>query len=325
MTTPAIGPISQLFPQSQLGQGGFPTQQSQQQPFMSRNLTQDLGLPNFTSQYATALAQDFRGLLFLSTGNPYNSPLMETMAYSQIPNVNLPVTQFSPRNPLNSSIDSIFNAPLFQNGALGAGLLQGNGNAMGQMTGGGQQTGSIFAPQQQQGGLQPIPQQGGNSLEQSIAQLQQQIQQDTLGLQYLMQQQQAQQQQQGGLPIQQGQGFPSQQQMGLTSLVSPVANGDSQQQLALQAWMNPQALQGLSTPIVGGKVQTTPVGQGYASPLVQGQGYGMPNTVPQGVAYGNASTTMQGYDFPQQQQISPYASQGGYPAYATTGGQMMYP
>jgi hypothetical protein len=396
---------------------GGPTQQP---PALPRNLTQSLGLPNFTSQYGSGLAQDLRGQLFLFTGNPAISPLIETMAYSQIPNFNMPVSQFSPNNPLNASIDSLYNAPLLQNASLGGGLAIGTGNVMGQMMGAGQ-TGSVFAPQQstqqgfstlplqQQGGFQQMPQQGGSAADQSITQLQQQIQLQTLNLQYLIQQRQVQQQQtqyQAQLQNlqqqaqqqaafqqlqlqqqQQLQQFQLQAQPPIQSLVSPVANGVSQQQSTLQnlinptnlsqftspvdagssqqgnqlqALMNPQALQGYSSPIVNGQIQTAPpAGQGYASPTMQGygmqgaapqgfgygnasptmQGYGMQGAAPQGFGYGNASPTMQGYGMPQQQQqqqgygmpqqqqqqqYNPYAAQGGYPPYATAGGQIIY-
>ncbi|MCS6267884.1 MAG: hypothetical protein H2174_10005 [Vampirovibrio sp.] len=416
---------------------GGPTQQP---PALPRNLTQSLGLPNFTSQYGSGLAQDLRGQLFLFTGNPAISPLIETMAYSQIPNFNMPVSQFSPNNPLNASIDSLYNAPLLQNASLGGGLAIGTGNVMGQMMGAGQ-TGSVFAPQQstqqgfstlplqQQGSFQQMPQQGGIGVDQSITQLQQQIQLQTLNLQYLIQQRQVQQQQTQyqaqlqnlqlqaqqeaafqQLQLQQQQQLQqfqiqAQPQTGIQSLVSPVANGVSQQQSTLQnlinptnlsqvtspvdagssqqgnqlqALMNPQVLQGYSSPIVNGQIQTAPpAGQGYASPTMQG--YGMQGAAPQGFGYGNASPTMQGYGMPQQQQqppqgygmpqqqqqqqqgygmpqqqpqqqqgygmpqqqqqqqgygmpqqqqqqqqqYNPYDAQGGYPPYATAGGQII--
>jgi hypothetical protein len=378
---------------------GGPTQQP---PALPRNLTQSLGLPNFTSQYGSGLAQDLLGQLFLFTGNPAISPLIETMAYSQIPNFNMPVSQFSPNNPLNASIDSLYNAPLLQNASLGGGLAIGTGNVMGQMMGAGQ-TGSVFAPQQstqqgfstlplqQQGGFQQMPQQGGSAADQSITQLQQQIQLQTLNLQYLIQQRQVQQQQtqyQAQLQNlqqqaqqqaafqqlqlqqqQQLQQFQLQAQPPIQSLVSPVANGVSQQQSTLQNLINPTNLAQVTSAVdAGGQIQTTPpTGQGYASPTMQGygmqgaapqgfgygnasptmqgygmqgaapqgfdygnasptmQGYGMQGAAPQGFGYGNASPTMQGYGMPQQQQqYNPYDAQGGYPPYATAGGQIIY-
>ena len=268
---------------------GGPTQQP---PALPRNLTQSLGLPNFTSQYGSGLAQDLRGQLFLFTGNPAISPLIETMAYSQIPNFNMPVSQFDPNNPLNASIDSLYNAPLLQNASLGGGLAIGTGNVMGQMMGAGQ-TGSVFAPQQstqqgfstlplqQQGSFQQMPQQGGSAADQSITQLQQQIQ--------------------TAPPA--GQGY-----------ASPTMQGYGMQGAAPQGF-----------------------GYGNASPTMQG--YGMQGAAPQGFGYGNASPTMQGYGMPQQQQqqqgygmpqqqqqqqYNPYAAQGGYPPYATAGGQIIY-
>ena len=277
----------------------------QQPPALPRNLTQSLGLPNFTTQYGSGLAQDLRGQLFLFTGNPANSPLIETMAYSQIPNFTLPVSQFNPNNPLNASIDSLYNAPLLQNGVLGGGMFQSNGSTVG-----GGQTGSIFAPQQstqqgfptfppqqQQGGFQPIPQQqqlgGGNAptLGQVITGLQQQISQIMSVLQSFFQ---------GGGATQPPQqqpiyGYQPQPQTGIQSLVSPVTNGVSQQQSTLQNLINPMSLSQF-TSTVGG----TPVGQGYASPV------------------------MQGYGMSQQQQFNPYAAQSGYPPYATAGGQIIY-
>jgi hypothetical protein len=312
---------------------GGPTQQP---PALPRNLTQSLGLPNYTSQYGSGLAQDLRGQLFLFTGNPAVSPLIETMAYSQIPNFSMPVAQFSPNNPLNTSIDSLFNAPLLQNGTLGGGMAQGNGNMMG--GGGMQPQGSIFAqqPQQQQnfgfpqqGGFQPIPQQqnfqpaqqGGfqpaqqgavNTVGSVIAGLQQQISQITSLLQSLLQG--------GGGGVQQPQ---QQQQGGFQSLVSPVGNGLSQQQSNLQTLMNPMNLSQY-TSMVGGnpQAQMPPAGQGFANPTMQG--YGMQGASPQGYGYGNASPTMQGYGMPQQQQYNPYMAQGNVPPYATAGGQIMY-
>ena len=312
---------------------GGPTQQP---PALPRNLTQSLGLPNFTSQYGSGLAQDLRGQLFLLTGNPAISPLIETMAYSQIPNFNMPVSQFSPNNPLNASIDSLYNAPLLQNASLGGGLAIGTGNVMGQMMGAGQ-TGSVFAPQQstqqgfstlplqQQGSFQQMPQQGGSAADQSITQLQQQIQLQTLNLQYLIQQRQVQQQQtqyQAQLQNlqqqaqqqaafqqlqlqqqQQLQQFQLQAQPPIQSLVSPVSNGVSQQQSTLQNLINPTNLAQVTSAVdAGGQMQTTPTGQGNASPTMQG--YGMPQQ--------------------QQQQYNPYAAQGGYPPYATAGGQIIY-
>jgi len=353
---------------------GGPTQQP---PALPRNLTQSLGLPNYTSQYGSGLAQDLRGQLFLFTGNPAASPLIETMAYSQIPNFTMPVSQFNPNNPLNTSIDSLYNAPLLQNGVLGGGMFQGNGSTVG-----GGQTGSIFAPQQstqqgfptfppqqQQGGTQQVPQQqqgAGNAptLGQVISGLQQQISQIMSVLQSLFQgggatqppQQQPPQPGYGFPPPpqqQQGYAYQSQPQTGIQSLVSPVANGLSQQQSnlnslispntlsqytspvdlggsqqgnQLQALMNPQVLQGNSSPIVNGQIQTAPpAGQGFANPTMQG--YGTQGAAPQGFGYGNASPVMQGYGMPpqqQQQQYNPYAAQGGYPPYATAGGQIIY-
>jgi hypothetical protein len=292
----------------------------QQPPALPRNLTQSLGLPNYTSQYGSGLAQDLRGQLFLFNGNPAASPLIETMAYSQIPNFTMPVSQFNPNNPLNASIDSLYNAPLLQNGVLGGGMFQSNGSTLG-----GGQTGSIFAPQQstqqgfptfppqqQLGGFQPIPQQqqqgGGNAptLGQVISGLQQQISQITSLLQSLFQGA-------GSVPQQQQQG-------GIQSLVSPVTNGVSQQQSTLQNLINPMSLSQFTSSVEG-----TPAGQGYANPVMQG--YGTQGAAPQGFGYGNASPVMQGYGMPQQQQqqqYNPYAAQGGYPPYATAGGQIIY-
>lgn len=283
----------------------------QQPPALPRNLTQSLGLPNYTSQYGSGLAQDLRGQLFLFTGNPANSPLIETMAYSQIPNFTLPVSQFNPNNPLNTSIDSLYNAPLLQNGVLGGGMFQGNGSTLG-----GGQTGSIFAPQQ--------PMQQGGILSTVTSGLEKQISQIMSVLQSFFQgggaTQPPQQQQQGyGYPPQQQQGYAyqSQPQTGIQSLVSPVANGVSQQQSTLQNLINPMSLSQFTSSVEG-----TPAGQGYASPVMQG--YGMQGAMPQGVGYGSASPVMQGYGIPQQQQFNPYAAQGGYPPYATAGGQIIY-
>jgi hypothetical protein len=286
----------------------------QQPPALPRNMTQSLGLPNFTSNYGTGLAQDLRGQLFLFTGNPAASPLIETMAYSQIPNFNMPVAQFNPQNPLNTSIDSLYNAPLLQNGVLGGGLLQGNGNVLGlpQTTSGlgtivmpqGQQQQSIFQPQQLQQ-QQPLQQTmlggGAGSIDQSILMLQQQLQQITGQLQGLMQQRAAAQPQQ----------FQPQQ----PTNIGGVANGGiGLQQFQLQQLMNPQGLQALTT-----SVQQPMNAMG----TIQGLGVGTQGLQPAGSLFqpmgmGMASPTMQGIGGG----IQPLGYAGGISPYATAGGQI---
>ena len=316
---------------------GGPTQQP---PALPRNLTQSLGLPNYTSQYGSGLAQDLRGQLFLFTGNPAASPLIETMAYSQIPNFTMPVAQFNPNNPLNFSIDSLYNAPLLQNGALGGGGLgSGTGNVLGQMLGTAgqqQQTGSIFAPQQQQ---QPsgfpqfanVPQ--VTSLSQSANGSSFNPYQQAYG--FVPQQPMPQ-------PVfvqQQGSAYQYQPQTGAQSLVEPVSSGVSQQQYALQNLVNPMSLsqytnsplqttQGYTNPTMqgygmqGGVASAQGFGYGYTNPTMQS--YGMQGASAQGFGYGNASPTMQGYGMPQQQQYNPYIAQRGYAPYATAGGQIIF-
>jgi hypothetical protein len=188
---------------------------STQEPngFLPRNLTQTLGLPNYTSQYGSGLAQDLRGQIFLFTGNPAVSPLIETMAYAQIPNFNLPVNQIDPRNHLNTSIDSLFNAPILQYGTVNNGVplaTTGAGNIGTANTG---QTSSFFVPASSTSQNNPA------QAEQTIAGLQNQVSQLTALLNSLLQ----------GTG---GQGM--QQQQTTQSLISPLANrGMGQQQATL--------------------------------------------------------------------------------------------